>query len=105
MNTMILLMVLSVIGVAALFVALAIYLFKIIEELETIGGERKSYGAQSSYLSKIRLGVRAIETQTAGLAPQVTTLNTGLSAIRDGVVAIDNNLGGLITAVTRQEAE
>lgn len=105
MNSMTLLMLLSVLGVAALFIALVIYLLKIITELEQIGGERKTYGAQSSYLSKIRLGVRAIETQTGALAPQVTTLNAGLTAVRDGVRAIDANLGGLIAAVSRQEGQ
>jgi uncharacterized protein YoxC len=97
------LMLLSVLGVAALFIALVIYLLKIITELEQIGGERRTYGAQSSYLSKIRLGVRAIETQTAALAPQVTTLNTTLTQVRDGVRAIDDNLGGVLAAVAAQE--
>ena len=104
MNTFVLLTLLSVLGVAALFVALVVYLLKIIAELEAIGGERKTYGAPSSYLSKIRLGVRAIEVQTGALAPQVTRLNAGLSAIRDGLRAIDGNLGGVIAAVSRQES-
>ena len=104
MDTMTLLMLLSVLGVAALFIALVIYLLKIIAELEQIGGERKTYGARSSYLSKIRLGVRAIETQTGALAPQVTKLNAGLTSVRDGIRAIDANLGGLIAAVSKQEA-
>ena len=103
MNTMTLLALVSVVAVAALFIALVVYLFKIIAELEQIGGERKTYGAQSSYLSKIRLGVRAIESQTGMLAPQVTRLNAGLAAVGDGVRAIDSNLGGLIAAVSRQE--
>ena len=105
MNTMVLLTLISVIGAAALFIALAWYLVLIISELEQIGGERKIYGAPSSYLSKIRLGVRAIEVQTGGLAPQVTKLNAGLSAIRDGMKAIDANLGGVIAAVARQGGE
>ena len=105
MNTMVLLAVVSALAWAALFLALVIYLLKIIAELEQIGGERKTYGAQSSYLSKIRLGVRAIETQTGALAPQVTKLNAGLTAVRDGVRAIDGNLGGLIAAVSRQEGQ
>ncbi|MBA2626580.1 MAG: hypothetical protein H0U85_01055 [Gemmatimonadales bacterium] len=101
-NPMVLLTVVSVVGAAALFIALAVYLLLIIAELERIGGERKVYGAPSSFLSKIRLGVRAIETQTGGLAPQVTKLNGGLSAVRDGLRAIDDNLAGLIAAVSRQ---
>jgi hypothetical protein len=104
MNTMVLLTLVSVVGAAALFVALAVYLFLIIAELEQIGGERGAvYGTPASLLSKIRLGVRAIEVQTGGLAPQVTKLNAGLSAIRDGLRAIDANLAGVIAAVSRQE--
>ncbi len=102
MNTMVLLTLISVVGAAALFIALAVYLLLIIAELESIGGERKAYGSPSSFLSKIRLGVRAIETQTGGLAPKVTALNGGLAAIRDGLRAIDDNLAGLIAAVSRQ---
>ena len=103
MNTMVLLTLVSVVGAAALFIALAIYLRLIIGALEAIGGrEAKTYGARASLLSKIRLGVRAIETQTAGLAPEVTELNAGLASIRDGVVAIDRNLAGVIAAVSRQ---
>lgn len=105
MHPMTLLMLLSVVGVAALFIALVFYLLRIISELEQIGGERKGYGSPASFLSRIRLGVRAIETQTAALAPQVTRLNGGLSAVRDGVRAIDANLAGVIAAVSRQEAK
>lgn len=103
MNTFVLLMLLSVLGVVALFVALAVYLVVIRTQLEWIGGERKVYGLPSSFLSKIRLGVRAIEVQTGNLAPQVTRLNENLSAVRDGLRAIDANLAGTITAVSRQE--
>ncbi|MDQ3522618.1 MAG: hypothetical protein M3434_09835 [Gemmatimonadota bacterium] len=105
MNTMVLLTLISVIGAAALFIALAVYLVLISGELERIGGKRPTYGEPSSYLSKIRLGVRAIETQTGGLVPHVTRLNGGLSAVRDGLRAIDTNLGGVIAAVVRQEAK
>lgn len=103
MSAMVWLMLISVIAVAALFLALAYFLVKIVSELELIGGQRKVYGIPASYLSKIRLGVRAIETQTGGLAPQVTTLNTGLAAIGGGLRVIDENLAGLIAAVSRQE--
>lgn len=103
MNTMVLLTLISVIGAAALFIALVVYLVLITGELERIGGKPKSYGEPSSYLSKIRLGVRAIETQTAHLPTQATQLNAGLTAIGDGLAAINANLGGLIAAVSRQE--
>lgn len=104
MTTMTWLTVISVVGAAALFIALGIYLALIIRELEAIGGAPIGYGARASLLSKIRMGVRAIEVETGGLAPQVTQLNGGLTAIRDGVVAIDTNLAGVIAAVTRQPA-
>lgn len=93
---------LSVVGAAALFIALALFLFAISDELERIGGEEKGYGVKSSYLSKIRFGVRAIEVQTGMIAPQVTALNATLTKVRDGLVAVDNNLAGVITAVTKQ---
>ena len=99
MNPFVLLMLGSVVGAAALFIALAIFLNLIIRELSTIGG------TSTSYLAKIRLGVRAIERETDALVPQVTKLNTGLSAVRDGLRGIDGNLSGLIDAVGRQEAK
>jgi hypothetical protein len=103
MTAIVLLTLVSAIGAAALFVALAIFLSRIAGELERIGGAQPAYGAQASYLAKIKLGVRAIETQTGALAPQVTRLNDGLSAVRDGLRAVDANLGGVIAAVSRQE--
>lgn len=104
MNPYVLLMLLSVLGAAALFIALALYLGAITKELEAIGGHPPVYGMPASLLSKIRLGVRAIETETGALAPQVSRLNAGLSAVRDGLRVVDDNLGGVITAVSRQEA-
>ena len=105
MNTMILLAVISVIGASALFIALVLFLNSISKELEKIGGVKKvGYGLPASFLSKIRLGVRAIETETGGLAPQVIKLNGGLSAVRDGLAAIDANLDGVITNVSAQGA-
>jgi hypothetical protein len=103
MNAMVLLAVISVIGAAALFVALALFLRAIDGELETIGGPATRFVAPTNYLAKIRLGVRAIERQTDALAPQVGRLNEGLTAIRDGLRAIDGNLARLIASVSRQE--
>ena len=104
MNIFTVLMTLSVLAVSALFIALALFLNAISSELEKIGGEDQSYGAQASYLSKIRVGVRAIETETGMIAPQVTKLNGTLTQIRDGLVVVDGNLAALITAVSKQEA-
>lgn len=96
MNTFVLLTLISVVGAAALFIALAVYLALIIRELEAIGGHAESF------LGKIRMGVRAIETQTGWLPPQATELNEGLSRIRHGLVEIDGNLGDVIEAVGKQ---
>jgi len=104
MNQFTLLMALSVIGASALFIALALFLFAITNALETIGGEAKGYGANASFLSKIRFGVRAIETHTGMIAPQVTQLNTTLTKVRDGLIVVDANLAGVIAAVSRQGA-
>lgn len=104
MNTFVLLAILSVVGAAALFIALALYLNAIIKALEAVGGHGPSYGTPASFLSKIRLGVRAIETQTAALGPEVTRLNAGLTEVRDGLHAIDDNLAGALDAVGSQEA-
>lgn len=102
MNVFEILAVVSVVGVVALFVALALFLRAIDRVLEDIGGPATRFASPVNYLAKIRLGVRAIEQQTAGLAPYVTRLDTGLGAIRDGLEAIDGNLAGLISAVSRQ---
>lgn len=104
MNPFTLLMLLSVIGAAALFIALALFLDAITTQLEKIGGEEKGYGVNASYLSRIRVGVRAIESETGMIAPQVTRLNETLTKVRDGLVVVDGNLGGVIAAVSRQVA-
>ena len=96
MDTFTFLTMISVIGAAALFVALAIYLHLIIRELEGIGG------TPTSFLAKIRLGVRAIESETDLLPVNVVKLNGGLTQVRDGLRGIDDNLGELIDAVGRQ---
>ena len=103
MNTFVLLAVVSVAGVWALFVALAMFLRAISMTLEDIGGPPTRFYRSVNFLAKIRLGVRAIETQTAALGPAVTQLNGGLSAVRDGLIAIDANLAGVITAASTQK--
>ena len=105
MTIMTLLAVISVVAASGLFLALCSFLDRICVSLEAIGGTRKGeYGVPSSYLSQIRLGLRAIEVETGGLAPEVIKLNGGLTAIRDGLGAIDANLDGVITAVSAQGA-
>ena len=102
MTPLVLLTLVSVVGVAALFVALAAFLVAIARTLEDIGGPATRVVSPVNYLAKIRVGVRAIERQTDGLAPLVTRLNGGLAAIRDGMKVVDVNLAGLIAAVSRQ---
>ena len=95
---------LSVLAASLLFIALARFLFAISAELEAIGGESKGYGEKASFLSRIRMGVRAIETETGMIAPQVTQLNATLTKVRDGLIVVDRNLGGVIAAVSQQGA-
>ena len=104
MNAFTLLMLLSVVAASALFIALALFLHYITGTLEQIGGEEKGYGVKASFLSKIRLGVRAIEVQTGMIPTQVTKLNGTLTAVRDGLIVVDGNLGGVIAAVSKQVA-
>ena len=102
MNTFTVLTLSSVIGAAALFIALALFLRAIDRVLEDIGGPATRFSAPVNFLSKIRLGVRAIERQTDTLGPSVTKLNGGLGTIRDGLSALDGGLANLISAVARQ---
>lgn len=102
--SLVLLMVLSVVGACALFIALAVFLHLITTQLEKIGGEDKGYGVKASFLSKIRVGVRAIEVETGQIPTQVTKLNQTLTAVRDGLIVVDANLGGVIAAVSKQGA-
>jgi hypothetical protein len=102
MNPFVVLAVLSVASVAALFVALALFLRAIDRTLEDIGGPATRFVRPVNYLAKIRLGLRAIERQTDALAPYVTRVNGGLGAIRNGLRAIDASLAGVIAAVSRQ---
>lgn len=96
---LVLLMVLTAIVTLIFFGALAIYLYLIIQLLEAIGG------APDSYLAKLRLGLRAIETETGHLPVQVTTLNQGLTAVAEGLVAADQHLAGTIEAVLQQKGD
>jgi hypothetical protein len=102
MNLFTVLAAVSVAGVWVLFLALALFLRRIAMTLEDIGGPSTAFYRSTNLLAKVRLGVRAIETQTSALAPEVTKLNGGLSAVRDGLAAIDANLAGIIAAAVRQ---
>ncbi|MDQ3419938.1 MAG: hypothetical protein M3541_14380 [Acidobacteriota bacterium] len=98
MNTMVLLTLVSVIAASALFIALAIFLMLILRELNPTGR------TGTSFLAKIRMGLRAIEIETGYLPREVTKLNAGLTGVRDGLMVVDDNLAQLASAVVRQEA-
>ena len=95
---MILLTLLTAALVLVFFVVLAYALVTIARALESIGGK------PTSYLAKLRLGLRAIEKETSHLAPNVIKINAGLTPIAGGLASVDKHLVGTIAAVTRQEA-
>lgn len=94
---MVLLATLTAVLVIAFFLVLAVALVAIGTALRSVGG------TPTSYLAKLRLGLRAIEQETSHLAPQVTAVNTGLSQVAGGLEAIDRHLVGTIAAVQRQK--
>ena len=95
---MLLLTVLAAVLVLVFFGVLAYALMKIAGTLESIGGN------PTSYLAKLRLGLRAIEKETSHLAPSVTQINAGLKQIAGGLASVDQHLVGTIDAVTKQGA-
>ncbi|MDX1623042.1 MAG: hypothetical protein R3199_03585 [Gemmatimonadota bacterium] len=104
---MILLTVLTIVLVLLLVAVLVVGLVKIDGTLERIGGGSIGYmGANMddhlSLLAEARWGVRAIETQTSAIAPEVTRLNEGLGAIDAGLAEIEEGVGSLVAAVKEQ---
>jgi hypothetical protein len=89
------LMIITSLAVVFLSVMLAFYVRRITELLEATGG------SPTSYLAKIRLGLRAIETETAALGPQVTRLNKGLSALAGGLKTLDQNLAAVVKKLSK----
>ncbi len=90
MDAFVLLTLISVIGAAALFLALAVYLRLIVRELQAIGG------TPTSFLAKIRFGLRAIETATVfctsgvcDLVDRIDRYARGVRPIGGGPVASD----------------
>jgi len=97
MSAMVWLTLASVVAVAALFIALAVFLILILRELEPTGGRT------TSFLAKIRLGLRAIEVETGYIPTEVTKLNGGLKQIAGGLTVVDANLARLAAGLQRQE--
>lgn len=94
---MLTLTLLTVLLVVVFFGVLAYALMKISAVLRSIGG------TPTSYLAKLRLGLRAIERETSHLAPNVLKINAGLGQIAGGLQAVDRRLVGTIDAVVKQE--
>jgi len=91
------LMIVTILAVVLLVIVLVSYLGAIIKLLNHIGG------AGDSYLAKLRLGLRAIETETGHIPTEVTKLNKALSDTAGGLVVVNENLAGTITAAVNQK--
>ena len=93
--SIILLTLASCLAVLLLLAVVAIDVRRVITQLDDIGG------ASRSYLAKIRYGLRAIDVETAQLAPQVTALNSGLRALDGGLRAVAGELTLTLAALTK----
>lgn len=91
------LMIVTILAVLLLVFVLFKYLNGIIDTLMSIGGDGKSY------LAKLRLGLRAIETETGHLPTQVTQLNESLTNIAEGLKVVDGQLDQSIKAALKQK--
>lgn len=68
---------------------LALGLVRICALLDAIGG------TPTSYLAKLRFGLRAIDKECSHLASQVTRINEGLGAIDGGLTAVRDELAAV----------
>ena len=85
----------SCLAAVLLLGVVAINLWRIIKQLEAIGG------TPISWLAKIRFGLRAIETETVQIAPQVTNLNSGLAAVDGGLRQVEGDLAAAVAALRK----
>ncbi len=95
---MILFVTLTCLATLLLLAVVAINVIRITGILEGIG-ERPT-----SWLAKLRLGLRAIETETSQIAPEVTTLNSGLAAVDGGLRQVVADLGASIIALRKGQS-
>ena len=91
------LMLLTILAAILLVFVLVKYLRAIIAILTSIGGDG------NSFLAKLRLGLRAIETETGHIPGEVTLLNKQLTDTAEGLKAVDAHLVGTIDAVLKQK--
>ena len=89
-------MLATVILVLVLFGALLRYVLQIVGHLDAIGG------TGTSYLAKLRFGLRAIETETGHLPGAVIALNEDLGRVADGLEVVEGHLAGTIEAALKQ---
>jgi hypothetical protein len=92
----VLLTLLSILAVVLLVGALVFFLVRINGVLDRVGG------TPTSYLAKIRMGVRAIEVETGHLPVQATALNDQLAQIAGGLAAVDGALVATAAAAAEQ---
>jgi hypothetical protein len=93
----VILMVLTFLAAIALLLVLSIYLNLINFKLASIGG------TPYSFLAKIRVGLRAIKTETGFLDENMTLLNKKLRETSDGLKSVEGNLKETIDHVVKQE--
>jgi len=91
------LMLLTILAVLLLVFVLVKYLTAIIALLNSIGGKG------DSYLAKLRLGLRAIESETGHLPTNVIELNKTLTDTAGGLKVVDEHLVGTIDAALKQK--
>ncbi len=91
------LMLLTIVLVLILVFALIIIVTQIRKLLVSIGGDG------TSFLAKLRLGLRAIETETGHLPVQVTKLNETLSNTGAGLKVVNRHLEETIQAALKQK--
>ncbi len=90
---MVLLVTLTCLAAVLLLVVVAVNVIRINRRLYAIGG------TPTSWLAKIRFGLRAIETETGQLAPLVTNLNSGLGALDGGLRQVERDLSAAVTSL------
>ena len=92
-----LLIILTTVLVLIFVGALIYFVTQILSLLVNIGGNG------NSFLAKLRLGLRAIETETGHLPVEVTKLNETLSNTGAGLKVVNTHLEGTIDAALKQK--
>lgn len=91
------LMILTVLLVLVFVGSLIFFVASIHRLLVNIGGDG------NSFLAKLRLGLRAIETETGHLPVEVTQLNETLSNTGEGLKLVNGHLEGTIESALKQK--